>query len=597
LFSSPQPTDDELARIYDAQYYAQFGWNAACQSNYRRVKQASADRLLRQIERYVGPGRLLDVGSALGDLLAVAARRGWKAEGVEPNPFAVQCTVEIVPEAEVFRGTLDEFAGRAEQGASEDHPPFDAVTCLEVIEHLRDPAAALRQMHRLLRHGGVLVLTTPDAGSLHARLSGRRWVHLHRDHLWYFDRRSLGALASRAGFEIVQCGTAWKMFNLRYVFEILAHYSGNGLVRALSRASLGRMPAVVLDRRLPPLPEGLLLVARRRTAFPGRLSETTAPKGRPTADVEKAATSRRTSKGFTLVELLVVMTIIAVLMALLLPAVQASREAARRTHCQNNLKQLGLAVLQHESTARHLPISVSPFREGPRPWPKRDGRGWILTILPHLERQALYDQFAAVFGGDFFSGGGLKAPEVEPAMRTQLPVLQCPSDGSARELSTDQWQWEGTPVALSNYKGSIGDNRMGGPQSMWPGSEPDCISTGKCPGLFHRLTYQLPIEIARIRDGTANTFMLGEDVPEHNAHSAAFYANGDYASCHAPLNYFPDPPRPRDWWDVMSFRSRHPGGASFCFADGGVRFVRQDIEHALYRALSTKAGREPVEAP
>lgn len=302
-------------------------------------------------------------------------------------------------------------------------------------------------------------------------------------------------------------------------------------------------------------------------------------------------------RGFTLVELLVVLTIIAVLMALLLPAVQASREASRRTQCQNHLKQLGLAALQHESAQRQLPISVSPFDEGPRPWAKRDGRGWILTLLPQLEQQALYDRFAKVFGTDFLSGHGLRDPSVADAMQTQLAVLQCPSDDSARRLSTEQWQWEGVPVALTNYKGSIGDNRMGGSQSMHSGREPDCIPTGKCPGLFYRLTYQVPVRIAEIRDGTSNTLMIGEDVPEHNAHSTAFYANGDYASTHAPLNFFPDPPRPRDWWDVMSFRSRHPGGASFCFADGGVRFVRQDIDLDLYRALSTKAGREPVTLP
>jgi len=311
----------------------------------------------------------------------------------------------------------------------------------------------------------------------------------------------------------------------------------------------------------------------------------------------RSETSGSGRPGFTLVELLVVLSIIAALMALLLPAVQASREAARRNHCQNNLKQLGLAALQHESMQRQLPISVSPFNEGPRPWPKRDGRGWILTVLPHLGQQALYDQFAQVFGTDFLSGGGLRDPSVAQAMQTRLSVLQCPSDDSARSLSTTQWNWEGTPVALTNYKGSIGDNRMGGSQSMHSGSEPDCISTGKCPGLFYRLTYLVPVQIAQIRDGTSNTLMIGEDVPEHNAHSTAFYANGDYASTYAPLNFFPDPPRPRDWWDVMSFRSRHPGGASFCFADGAVRFLSQGIDHALYRALSTKAGREPVSLP
>jgi prepilin-type N-terminal cleavage/methylation domain-containing protein len=307
--------------------------------------------------------------------------------------------------------------------------------------------------------------------------------------------------------------------------------------------------------------------------------------------------SRRPSCGFTLVELLVVIAIIGILVALLLPAVQMVREAARRVQCQNNLKQFGVAVHNHHDVHKKLPISVSPFWEGPRPWPTRDGRGWILTLLPYLEQQALYDKFAPVFKSDFLSGGGLRDPAVRPAMQMRLPALQCPSDDSVRKLSDNQWQWEGVEVALTSYNGVIGDNRMGGSLSMHPGSEPDCISTGRCPGLFYRLTYQLPTRLSQIRDGTSNTLMVGEDVPEHNAHSTAFYANGDYASCHAPLNFFPDPPRPRDWWDVMSFRSRHPGGASFCLADASVRFLSQDIDYPLYRAVSTKAGGEPVQVP
>ena len=77
----------------------------------------------------------------------------------------------------------------------------------------------------------------------------------------------------------------------------------------------------------------------------------------------------------------------------------------------------------------------------------------------------------------------------------------------------------------------------------------------------------------------------------------AFYSNTDYASCHAPLNYFPRPPTPRDWPNVMSFRSRHPSGAQFCYADGSVHFLNATIDHTLYRALSTKNGREAVVAP
>jgi prepilin-type processing-associated H-X9-DG protein len=91
--------------------------------------------------------------------------------------------------------------------------------------------------------------------------------------------------------------------------------------------------------------------------------------------------------------------------------------------------------------------------------------------------------------------------------------------------------------------------------------------------------------------------MIGEDVPAENIHSAAFFSNGDYASCHAPLNYFPEPPIPTNWPLVMSFRSRHPGGANFCMADGSVRFVADSIELQLYQDLATKAGREIAELP
>jgi prepilin-type N-terminal cleavage/methylation domain-containing protein len=297
----------------------------------------------------------------------------------------------------------------------------------------------------------------------------------------------------------------------------------------------------------------------------------------------------------TLIELLVVLAIVGLLAAILLPAVQAAREAARRITCQNNLKQLGQAIHQHHDAHGTLPISVSPFLEGPSPAPKRDGRGWIVAILPYLEQQALHDRFASVFNTDFYSGEGLKHPAVLAAMQTRLAVLDCPSDGHSQPFSDGQWQWEGTDVALTNYKGVIGDNRMGGDWSMHSGTEPDCIYTGECNGLFYRLTYQQPLALSDIRDGTSNTLMVGEDTPAHNAASVAFYANGDHVSCHAPLNFFPDPPRPWDWWDVMSFRSRHPGGASFCLADASVRFVSETIDHSLYRALSTR--REPVQVP
>ena len=307
--------------------------------------------------------------------------------------------------------------------------------------------------------------------------------------------------------------------------------------------------------------------------------------------------SRR--RAFTLVELLVVIAIIGILVALLLPAVQSAREAARRMQCANNLKQMALAVHNYQTAMQgQMPISSGYGAEGTSPSAQRSGKGWIVCILPYLEQQALYDIFAEHgFKGDIGSGGGIKNVNCRGAMKTNLPMLKCPSDPSSKQTITTQNQWEGIEVATTNYKGVLGDGKMGNSSSIHPSPTPDCHNTNGCAGLFYRNNYQDNITIDSIKDGTTNTFMIGEDVPSQNQHSAAFYCNGDYSSCHAPLNFMYNPAQPSNWPNTISFRSLHPGGAHFALCDGSVRYLSDNINYDLYRGLSTKSRGEIVTLP
>lgn len=312
------------------------------------------------------------------------------------------------------------------------------------------------------------------------------------------------------------------------------------------------------------------------------------------------STDSGSTHGFTLVELLVVITIIGILIALLLPAVQAAREAARRMQCSNNLKQLGLAV--HGYVAAHdvLPISVDYINSAGYANFVANGKGWILSILPQLDQQPLFDQFIPYFNGAFLSSSGLKSPDAvcRNAMKTRQAFLECPTDSSVQKLNANHPQWSGIEVAMTSYKGVLGESRIGDTSGFPAGSMPDCHAFPGCKGLFYPWTAKEPIHMANITDGTSNTLMIGEDIAEFNYHNAAYYANGDWNSCNIPLNYnLTGSVDPTDWTHVLSFRSRHSGGGHFCLADSSVRFISETIDAELYRSLSTRAGGEVVQVP
>lgn len=351
-------------------------------------------------------------------------------------------------------------------------------------------------------------------------------------------------------------------------------------------------------------------------------------------------------RGFTLVELLVVIAIIGVLVALLLPAVQAAREAARRMSCQNNLKNLGLACLNFEQSAGNLPTSVMHWPEdrawvdGSLDWvgpeggtldPKNggtgySGKGWIVDVLPYIEQAALHNAFTTTLATELGSarqfqiknnrGTGMGHADIRDEMAQQLPILSCPSDVSAT-VSNEQWYWsEGDPgvaaggieVATTSYKGVIGDtvvcpdvNPSCDGTTAFPGygASPDGHKSVDANGLIFRSSYYEPIKLRTVSDGMSNTFMIGENVVEQDFHSVAFFADGSWASCGIPLNFFlvgveQDVIKSERWYDVRGFKSLHPGGAQFVMGDGSVHYIVEDIDPVIYRGLATRAGGEVV---
>ena len=199
--------------------------------------------------------------------------------------------------------------------------------------------------------------------------------------------------------------------------------------------------------------------------------------------------------------------------------------------------------------------------------------------------------------------------EIRDIIETQLPMLTCPSDPSAKP-SEDQWYWDnsGVVTATTSYKGCVGDTLLSvdakpcstdvdPPQALETGS-PDVHNTMSNNGLFQRTSFWAPIKLKMITDGASNTLMIGENVVSIDFHSAAFFADGDWATCGIPLNYLPlnlavdnfkDPNLSKS---VRGFKSLHPGGAQFVLADGSVHFIQENINTFTYRAYSTRAGEE-----
>ena len=345
----------------------------------------------------------------------------------------------------------------------------------------------------------------------------------------------------------------------------------------------------------------------------------------------------RAPRGFTLVELLVVIAIIGILIALLLPAVQAAREAARRAQCTNNLKQLGLAVLNYENAMRTLPINWGEGDIGDAPAaPSGDiyGHSWLTMILPYVELDTLYKSAEDYFGTSWKYGNAWSAPTAggnsnHPAV-FPVSAFNCPSDTHNSGLLDNQLLADGVDVGITNYKSVAGANWQGktsatqyqkstapspGPYGGRNASTSDGLDYGDgaiCRGMGPVATKTtstgtkttrgkaIVTRMRDFRDGTSNTLAVGEAVPEYCAFSAWFWFQGSIATCGLPMNYKPDGqqyPDATDWQDSMGFRSRHVGGGNFTMGDGSVRFISETIATDIYRGLATIDGGELAQVP
>lgn len=297
----------------------------------------------------------------------------------------------------------------------------------------------------------------------------------------------------------------------------------------------------------------------------------------------------KSSRGFTLIELLVVIAIIAILIALLLPAVQQAREAARRTQCKNNMKQLGLALHNYHDVHRAFPpgwiavdSGVQSAHDG------LNGAGWGTMILPYLDQAPLYDRFNANLA--------IHDPLNIPFIDNVLPAWQCPSDPKPDKWEIEEEGSPGTVLAelpTANYIGAFGTEELDGCENA-PGTAP-VAANGQCRGngVFY---HNSKVRIRDITDGTTNTIMVGErrTDPGLGWYSTwpGMVAEGEEAFQRilGSADHVPNDPVGH----LDDFSSNHTGGSQFMMGDGSVRFVSENIDHGLYQSLATIQGGEVI---
>jgi prepilin-type N-terminal cleavage/methylation domain-containing protein/prepilin-type processing-associated H-X9-DG protein len=348
----------------------------------------------------------------------------------------------------------------------------------------------------------------------------------------------------------------------------------------------------------------------------------------------KLATASRsdaaTCDGFTLVELLVVIAIIGILVALLLPAVQAAREASRRADCQSRMRQLGVALLNYESSKKSLP--PGGVTEGPVG--TKSKAGWSIYILPYIEEQALYDKYDFKEPNESTTdtnGNGLINSVV---CQTNVKAFDCPSDEET-DINDDpkSGPGNGIPYNRGTYRGNAGlntaddtsywdsseqqkDKKYAGDRGPLPGVGPLYLDPWATNPILMPKWCSSPVKLKHITDGTANTVMLGEKA--HIVRSSSIISNAEdtarrrrtfwaytYTSYQRSVTFLRSSTITNDYARCMEIESNdnvckrgwgslHPGGFNVTMCDGSVQYVSESIDVFIFGALSTIANGETI---